>query len=95
MALLGVVAPDDLGRREPEVVPGYLDRILPINEEAAQKLKKRTLTNLYNERPAWLQHAHKALDEAVAAAYGWPADLSDDEILARLFELNQERAAKQ
>ncbi|WP_367718719.1 DNA methyltransferase [Nitratireductor sp. GISD-1A_MAKvit] len=87
--------PPDLVRREPEVVPGYPDRILPINEEAAQKLKKRTLTNLYNERPAWLQHAHKALDEAVAAAYGWPADLSDDEILARLFELNQERAAKQ
>lgn len=87
--------PADLVRREPEVVPGYPDRILPINEEAAQKLKKRTLTNLYNERPAWLQHAHKALDEAVAAAYGWPADLSDDEILARLFELNQERAAKQ
>lgn len=87
--------PSDLVRREPEVVPGYPDRILPINEEAAQKLKKRTLTNLYNERPAWLQHAHKALDEAVAAAYGWPADLSDDEILARLFDLNQERAAKQ
>lgn len=87
--------PSDLVRREPEVVPGYPDRILPINEEAAQKLKKRTLTNLYNERPAWLQHAHKALDEAVAEAYGWPADLSDDEILARLFELNQERAAKQ
>ncbi|MDV2965114.1 type IIL restriction-modification enzyme MmeI [Nitratireductor aquimarinus] len=87
--------PSDLVRREPEVVPGYPDRILPVSEEAAQKLKKRTLTNLYNERPAWLQHAHKALDEAVAAAYGWPADLSDDEILARLFELNQERAAKQ
>ncbi len=87
--------PADLVKREPEVVPGYPDRILPINEEAAQKLKKRTLTNLYNERPVWLQHAHKALDEAVAAAYGWPADLSDDEILARLFELNQERAAKQ
>lgn len=87
--------PPDLVRREPEVVPGYPDRILPINEEAAQKLKKRTLTNLYNERPVWLQHAHKALDEAVAAAYGWPADLSDDKILARLFELNQERAAKQ
>lgn len=87
--------PPDLVRREPEVVPGYPDRILPVSEEAAQKLKKRTLTNLYNERPAWLQNAHKALDEAVAAAYGWPVDLSDDEILARLFELNQERAAKQ
>ncbi|MDP2794549.1 MAG: hypothetical protein Q8O25_10805 [Sulfurisoma sp.] len=33
--------------------------------------KKRTLTNLYNARPAWLANAHKALDAAVAAAYGW------------------------
>ena len=53
------------------------------------------LTNLYNERPAWLAHAHEALDKAVAAAYGWPADLSDDEVLERLFRLNPSRAAKQ
>lgn len=33
------------------------------------KLKKRTLTNLYNERPTWLRLAHKALDESVLAAY--------------------------
>lgn len=85
--------PLDLVRREPEVVSGYPDRMLPVNDEAAAILKKRTLTNLYNERPAWLDHAHKELDAAVAAAYGWPADLSDDEILARLFALNQERAA--
>lgn len=87
--------PPDLVKRVPEVVPGYPDRILPVDDVAAEKLKKRTLINLYNERPAWLQHAHKALDEAVAAAYGWPADLPDDEVLARLFELNQQRAAKQ
>ncbi|MBA3643204.1 MAG: class I SAM-dependent DNA methyltransferase, partial [Chloroflexia bacterium] len=31
-------------------------------------LKKRTLTNLYNARPAWLQQAHVALDRAVWAA---------------------------
>lgn len=85
--------PADLVRREPEVVAGYPDRILPVSPEAARRLQKRTLTNLYNERPAWLDHAHKALDLAVAAAYGWPADLSDDEVLARLFALNQERAA--
>jgi type II restriction/modification system DNA methylase subunit YeeA len=84
--------PPDLVRREPEVVPGYPDRILPVDDKAAAILKKRTLTNLYNEHPAWLDHAHRELDEAVAAAYGWPADLSDDEILARLFQLNQERA---
>ncbi len=55
-------------------------------------LKKRTLTNLYNARPEWLQLAHRRLDEAVFAAYGWPADLSVEEILARLLALNLERA---
>jgi len=84
--------PPDLVRIEPEVVPGYPDRILPKDEEAAKVLKTRTLTNLYNQRPAWLDMAHKRLDAAVAAAYGWPADLPDDEILARLFALNQERS---
>lgn len=79
--------------RVPEVVPGYPDRIVPKNEEAAKKLKDRTLTKLYNERPAWLDHLHKSLDEAVAAAYGWPANLPDEDILERLFKLNQERAA--
>jgi type II restriction/modification system DNA methylase subunit YeeA len=56
--------------------------------------KTRTLTNLYNERPAWLDMLHRALDEAVAAAYGWEWPLSDDEILRRLFELNQARARR-
>ncbi len=58
----------------------------------AKELKKHTLTNLYNQRPAWLGNAHLALDEAVAAAYGWPADLSDDEDLRRLLGLNLERS---
>ena len=51
----------------------------------------RTLTNLYNARPTWLDNAHKTLDAAVAAAYGWPADLGDAEILERLLGLNLER----
>jgi hypothetical protein len=58
-------------------------------------LKKRTLTNLYNARPAWLDLAHKDLDKAVAAAYGWAdytADMADDEILRRLLALNLERS---
>lgn len=84
--------PPDLVRREPEVVPGYPDRILPISEEAAKELKRRTLTNLYNQRPTWLDNLHRELDAAVAAAYGWPEGLSDQEILKRLFDLNQERA---
>jgi type II restriction/modification system DNA methylase subunit YeeA len=59
------------------------------------ELKKRTLTNLYNQRPTWLDNAHRRLDEAVFAAYGWPADLNDDEILGRLLALNLERAGRQ
>ncbi len=58
-------------------------------------LKKRTLTNLYNQRPAWLNLAHQQLDKAVAAAYGWTdytVDMPDDEILRRLLALNLERS---
>lgn len=84
--------PPDLVRHEPEVVPGFPDRVLPRNGDAEAVLKKRTLTNLYNQRPTWLANAHAELDAAVAAAYDWPADISEDEALARLFALNQERA---
>ena len=84
--------PPDLVDIVPEVVPGYPDRILPKTEEDAAILKKRTLTNLYNERPQWLADAHRDLDAAVAAAYGWPADISEDDALAKLLELNLSRA---
>jgi len=65
-----------------------------LNPEGASEadLKKRTLTNLYNERPMWLDLAHQQLDRAVLDAYGWPHDLSDDEILQRLLDLNSARA---
>lgn len=86
--------PSDLVRQEAEVVPGFPDRIIPLDEEAEKVLKKRTLTNLYNERPTWLANAHAELDEAVAAAYGWPADISEGDALASLFELNQRRTAE-
>jgi type II restriction/modification system DNA methylase subunit YeeA len=77
--------------------PEGLTPNIPAADNAAKELKKRTLTNLYNARPAWLDNAHKALDEAVAESYGWGNDwraglLTEDEILARLFMLNQERA---
>ena len=57
------------------------------------ELKRRTLTNLYNNRPTWLDLAHKRLAAAVFAAYGWPPNLSDGEIIARLLALNLEREA--
>ena len=55
------------------------------------ELTHRTLTNLYNDRPTWLDLAHKRLDEAVFAAYGWPSDPGDGEIVAGLLALNLER----
>lgn len=61
------------------------------------ELKKRTLTNLYNERPTWLRNLHARLDRAVWSAYGWPedevpAEIEEDTILERLLALNLARA---
>jgi hypothetical protein len=85
--------PADLVDVVPEIVPGYPDRILPKNVAAAAILKKRTLTNLYNERPQWLTDAHRDLDNAVAVAYGWPVDISEEAALAKLLKLNLVRSA--
>ena len=94
--------PPEWTQRVTEVIPlgmdasPYSDRIVPkIGHE--KELADRTLTKLYNQRPAWLDAAHKALDAAVAAAYGWAdysADMPDEEILKRLLALNLERAVK-
>ena len=88
--------PPEWVERVPEVVPGYPDRILPKSGFEAE-LKKRTLTNLYNQRPAWLDNAHKTLDRAVASAYGWTDytdAMPDEEILRRLLALNLARAGQ-
>ena len=61
---------------------------------SGDELNRRTLTNLYNARPSWLAEAHRNLDGAVFAAYGWPATLADAEVLERLLTLNQQRAAR-
>lgn len=79
----------------PETVPGFPLRPVPKPGFEAE-LKKRTMTALYNARPAWLDNAHKALDAAAATAYGWPdytPDMPDAEILKRLLMLNLERKA--
>ena len=95
---------DAVSRTRAEVVPTatpgeaprrYPDRIVPKNVAAAAKLRERTLTNLYNQRPRWLADAHEALDRAVASAYGWPEDSSTEDALQRLLALNLERAAAQ
>ena len=71
-----------------EPVPGYPKRAVPTATAPLKELGRRTLTNLYNERPQWLVDAHNELDAAVAAAYGWPTGISDDRALTRLFKLN-------
>jgi len=81
-------------RSEPDVVPELPARLIPVSPEAERELKKRTLTNLYNTRPAWLDLLHKDLDRAVLAAYGWPEDIEEAELLRRLRALNHERAGK-
>ena len=65
-----------------------------LNPDGAteRELKKRTLTNLYNQRPTWLDLAHRKLDQAVFNAYGWPHDLTEEEMLERLLVLNLQRA---
>ncbi len=72
-----------------EPVPGYPKRPVARDEAAAKELKARTLTNLYNARPQWLSDAHTALDAAVAAAYGWDAEIREDEALRNLLTLNE------
>ena len=88
----GWLYPADLVQHMPEVIAGFPDRLLPKDQNAARILAGRTLTALYNDRPSWLVEAHRILDESVAAAYGWPSDIANDEALRRLLELNLARA---
>jgi hypothetical protein len=91
--------PPEWAERVPEVVPlglsasPYPERIV-AKPGFEKELAKRTLTNLYNQRPAWLAAAHQTLDAAVAAAYGWTdyaPDMADETILQRLLALNLAR----
>ncbi|MBI4028642.1 MAG: hypothetical protein HY360_26930 [Verrucomicrobia bacterium] len=84
--------------RYPRLVPkdapqggGQADSAAKLSPTLGE-LAKRTLTNLYNERPTWLANAHAKLDAAVFAAYGWGVDVDDRQILQKLLELNLSRA---
>ena len=86
--------------------PEWVDWVCTLEEEQAgfpqrpvakpgleSELKKRTLTNLYNQQPAWLIHVHQELDAAVAIAYGWKdysvsTSTPDEEILGFLLHRN-------
>ena len=67
-----------------EPVRGFPKRGVARSEAAKNELRKRTLTNLYNT----LDDAHIALDAAVAAAYGWSPDITEDEALRELLTMN-------
>ena len=86
--------PPELVREEADVHPSLPPRLLPADEDAERELRKRTLTALYNARPAWLARRHAALDAAVCAAYGWPegAPPGVEALLSRLLALNLARA---
>jgi hypothetical protein len=64
-----------------------------LNPEGAsdEEIARRTLTNLYNQRPTWLEQAHARLDAAVLAAYAWGEAIEPEQLLSRLFTLNCER----
>jgi hypothetical protein len=83
--------PPELLKPVPEVIEGFPARLLARDDAAGKQLRARTLTNLYNERPSWLAHAHQRLDETVAEAYGWKWPLDEDDILKRLLTLNKSR----
>jgi hypothetical protein len=88
--------PAELVVAVPEVVPGFPDPFIANDDAAASAPRGRTLMVLYNRRDkpegAWLDALDRALDEAVAPAYGWPASLPDDDVPARLLALNNARA---
>ncbi len=71
-----------------EPVAGYPKRAVPTAAPPLRELGRRTLTNLYNERPQWLVDAHGEVDAAVAGAYGWPVEITNDASLHELLTLN-------
>ena len=87
--------PDDVGR---EAIADLARRVVARRQEICVE-RQIGLTKLYNEVDdgayADLATLHRQLDEAVAAAYGWPKSAAHDpdESNARLLELNRAIAA--
>ena len=75
--------------RTPNNIRTSIERTAQAILDARSKYPDSTLADLYDSTfmPPELRRAHKANDEAVLAAYGWPKDLPESEIVARLFAL--------
>jgi hypothetical protein len=101
-AISGIAAEIDAFRKR--VVSAHLSLTLTGLYNILEKLRAGTAPDALadNERRIFddglvliLKELHDRLDAAVADAYGWPADLSDNDILARLIALNKERAQEE
>lgn len=89
-----VVAIAQAARELVEKRDAWLNAGATFKSSKTGKPLPRTLTNLYNERPTWLDLAHRKLDDAVCDAYGWARDLTDEEILIKLLTLNEQRSTQ-
>ena len=98
------VIAEDLDSHRKRVLGEHLHLTLTGLYNVLEKLRAGTAPNALNpaDRRIFddglvliLKECHDKLDAAVAAAYGWPADLSDNDILARLVALNQERVREE
>ncbi len=69
-------------------------RLVALDEAAERALKKRTLTDLYNDPPSWVRDLHEALEAAVSEAYGLPRTVSEAAVMEHLLTLNRERSAR-
>jgi hypothetical protein len=96
------LSPLNFVKRIAEVVPGYPDRIVPVSPKSRLDPQEPHVDQSHNECPVWLDNADRdprtaALrafrGDAALAAYGWLAHTSEEEALARLLNLNSERAA--
>ena len=67
--------------------------LIPASRHPNGQTTIRTTSN--NQRPTWLDLAHRELDHAVLNAYGRPHDLTGEQILERLLAPNLERAGKE
>ncbi len=89
---------DALRKRQQAAWPGLtLTQIYNVREKlragaaltaAEADIRQHGLVSLLNE-------LHDRLDDAVSAAYGWPARLSAEDVLARLVALNHARAVEE
>ena len=64
--------------------------------DARAQYPATSFAGLYNDSlmPPDLRKAHALNDAAVCAAYGWPSDISENDIVTRLFRLYHELAPK-